>query len=106
GEEINQLYQTGTTSSKEQQWVYEYIQGVFPNPAVDQLVIQHSLEGSTVDLRVIDAMGRQIGSQRITSDALRSKKIVVDVSSYPSGMYQVNFVTGGKSLGSIGFVKR
>ncbi|MBK8111256.1 MAG: T9SS type A sorting domain-containing protein [Saprospiraceae bacterium] len=106
GEEINQLYQTGTTSSKEQQWVYEYIQGVFPNPAVDQLVIQHSLEGAAVDLRVIDAMGRQIGSQKITSDALRSKKIVVDVSSYPSGLYQVNFVTGGKSLGSIGFVKR
>ncbi|MBL0082304.1 MAG: hypothetical protein IPP37_07655 [Saprospiraceae bacterium] len=74
GEEINQLYQTGTTSSKEQQWVYEYIQGVFPNPAVDQLVIQHSLEGAAVDLRVIDAMGRQIGSQKITSDALRSKK--------------------------------
>lgn len=106
GEEINQLYQTGTTSSKEQQWVYTYIQGVYPNPAADQLVIEHELEGGPVQLRIIDALGRQVGSQRVATDALRSKKIVVDVSSYPSGLYQVNFVAGGNSLGSIGFVKQ
>lgn len=106
GAEIAQLFASGTTSSKEQEWVYSYIDAVYPNPSNNEVLIKHNIDANSLQLRIMDAMGRQVDAVRLNADQVRERKIVLEVASYPAGLYTVNFVSGNQSLGSIGFVRQ
>ena len=108
GDEIEQLYETGTTGIAElQNELYKYVQILYPNPTSDKLSIKHAF-GTSKDLlvRLFDQSGRQVGSKRINAQDMDNGIINLDVAGLGSGIYSINFVLGGKTLGSMPFVKQ
>ena len=107
--EIAQLYETGTTGTNDDLSVAlrQMVQEVYPNPATDLLWVKHSFDGQEpLLLRVVDAQGRQLSDLRFGKNAIPAGQFPVDVSNYPAGTYFLNFVVGGKSIGSVKFDKR
>jgi hypothetical protein len=82
------------------------VEVIYPNPTADQLLIKHGF-GSTQDLliRVFDVSGREISSSKIDAKDMQNGQIRLNVAGINTGMYNLNFVLGGKNLGSIPFVK-
>ncbi len=108
GDEITQLYNTGTTGIGEvPNEVQKYVDLIYPNPTVDQLVIKHGF-GTTQDLliRIFDNAGREVSSSRVKAKDMSNGQINLNVADLGIGMYNLNFVLGGKNLGSIPFVKQ
>lgn len=108
GDEIEQLYETGTTGIAElQNELYKYVQILYPNPTSDKLTIKHAF-GTSKELlvRLFDQSGRQVGSKRINAQDMDNGIINLDVAGLGSGIYSINFVLGGKTLGSMPFVKQ
>ncbi|HJW31717.1 MAG TPA: LamG-like jellyroll fold domain-containing protein, partial [Saprospiraceae bacterium] len=106
-EEVDKLYTTGTTGLSEPNEIRKYVNVVYPNPTADEVLIQHSF-GSSQNLlvRVLDLQGREVGSQRFDKTQMGSGQIKLNVADLAGGMYHLNFVFGGKNLGSIPFVKQ
>jgi len=107
-EEILQLYTTGATSIKElQNEVNKYVEIIYPNPTFDELTIKHGFDANQdLLIRIFDQTGRQVGSNRINAQDMANGIINLDVTSLQGGMYSLNFVLGGKILGSMPFVKQ
>lgn len=108
-EEILRLYQTGTTGTKDvlAALLRQMVQDVYPNPATDLLWVKHSFEGNqSLLLRVSDVQGRQVGDLRFGKNEIPAGQFSVNVSNYPAGTYFLNFVVGGKSIGSVKFEKK
>jgi hypothetical protein len=108
GEEIEKLYTTGTTGiGNVPTEVHKYVEILYPNPTKDELVIKHGF-GARHDLliRMFDQSGRQVSSKKINAQDMDNGYISLDVAELGNGMYSVNFVLGGKNLGSIPFVKQ
>ncbi|MGI9158943.1 MAG: LamG-like jellyroll fold domain-containing protein [Saprospiraceae bacterium] len=104
--EIAQLYNTGSTGTVEGVELARYVRAVAPNPATDFLHVQHTFNGNQpLLLRVFDLQGRQIGQLNYDKNETPNGQITLPVGSYPQGTYLLNFVLGGKNLGSIQFVK-
>ncbi len=106
--EIAHLYETGTTSVKDlQNEINKYVQIVYPNPTTNELTIKHGF-GNQQNLlvRVFDQAGREVGSKRVNASEMNSGQISMNVASLQSGIYSLDFVLGGKNLGSIPFVKQ
>ncbi len=106
--EILKLYTTGTTGIAElQNELLKYVELVYPNPTTDELIIKHGF-GTSQDLlvRLFDQSGRQVGAKHINAQDMDNGIISLDVATLSGGMYNVNFVLGGKILGSIPFVKQ
>jgi len=106
--EIAQLYETGTTGIGEiPNEVQKYVDVIYPNPTADQIVIKHGF-GATQDLliRIFDVAGRQVSSSKIDAKDMENGLINLNVANINTGMYNLNFVLGGKNLGSIPFVKQ
>jgi chitodextrinase len=106
--EIATLYQSGTTTGTED---LEALKGlvdfVYPNPTSDQLLIEHSFNGSqALLLRVFDQSGRQVGAVNFDKNELASGQLKLDVGQYARGAYFLNFVFGGKNLGTVKFEKQ
>jgi hypothetical protein len=107
-DEIAQLYETGTTGIKDlQNEVAKYVEIIYPNPTINELTIKHGF-GVSDDLliRLFDQSGRQVGSKRIAAQDMDNGIINVDVAALHGGVYSINFVLGGKVLGSMPFVKQ
>lgn len=104
--EIAQLYNTGSTGTVEGVELGRYVRAVAPNPATDFLHVQHTFNGNQpLLLRVFDLQGRQLGHLNYDKNEMPDGQITLPVGSYPKGTYLLNFVLGGKNLGSIQFVK-
>jgi hypothetical protein len=104
--EIAQLYNTGSTGTVEGVELGRYVRAVAPNPATDFLHVQHTFNGNQpLLLRVFDLQGRQVGHLNYDQNETPAGQITLPVGAYPQGTYLLNFVLGGKNLGSIQFVK-
>ena len=106
--EILQLFQTGTTASKD---LSNALQGlvlsVSPNPTTDVITIQHAFDGAQPLLvRVFDVAGRQVDDLRFAKNALPAGQFSLNVNNYQTGFYTINFVLDGKNLGSVQFNKQ
>lgn len=107
-EEILQLYQTGTTGLFDVPVdIDKYVNLVYPNPTQNELMIKHSL-GARHELlvRIFDVAGHQVGAQRFAPETMDQGQLTVNASHLAPGNYYVNFVFGGKNLGSLPFVKQ
>jgi chitodextrinase len=106
--EIDQLYTTGVTAIGEvPNEVRKFVDVIYPNPTADQLLIKHGFN-TTQDLliRIFDTAGREISSSKIDAKDMVNGQIRLNVANINTGMYNLNFVLGGKNLGSIPFVKQ
>lgn len=105
--EIAQLYNTGTTGIDETTLIDNFIESIAPNPASTSIDILHSLDANqSIHIRVFDMVGRQVDAKKVSTQELSNGKITLGVATYNAGMYQINFVSNGKSLGSKLFVKQ
>lgn len=106
--EIQQLFATGTTGTDDlNAELLRFIQDVYPNPATDKVWVKHSFDGKQpLQLRVFDVQGRQIDDVRFDKNEVPSGQLSVNVRDYAAGTYFLNFVLGGKTLGSVKFDKR
>ncbi|MCB9049735.1 MAG: hypothetical protein H6556_09905 [Lewinellaceae bacterium] len=105
-DEVARLYATGVTSAKEPNLVTAYIDQVFPNPADKWLSVTHQLPADQpLLLRVFDVQGRQLDAIRLNESDVATGQIRLDVSGYSTGTYSLNFVLGGKNIGSLKFNK-
>ena len=105
-EEAAKLYQTGTTNTREINLVSAYIDQVFPNPSTEMVTMRHRLPADQpLLLRVFDFAGRQIDAVRMTQGDVATGQINLNVSNYSTGVYSINFMLGGKNLGSVKFTK-
>jgi len=106
--EILQLFTTGTTGIKElQSELLKYVEIIYPNPTTNDLTIKHGF-GVRQDLlvRIFDLVGREVGSKRVNAQDMDNGLISLSVAGLQGGVYSLNFVLGGKNLGSIPFVKQ
>jgi len=102
-DEIASLYNTGSTSTEEAvgYQLSSVVHNLFPNPGSEQLHIQHSFKNNqTLALRVFDLQGRQVDWLRFDRNMIPEGLITMDISNYAPGTYILNFVYGGKSVGS------
>ncbi len=107
--EVEKLYNTGTTGVDDQfgSDLRGMVLNVSPNPTTDVLAIQHAFTGDQpLQVRVFDVVGRQLDDQRFSKNELPTGQILLNVKQYPTGTYFVNFVLGGKNLGSVQFDKQ
>lgn len=105
-DEIAQLYETGTTGTDDLNAINEYVEIIYPNPTKDDLLIRHGFEADDLLIRVYDNLGRQVSAHKTDAAQMSSGVISLNVADLQAGMYNLNFVLGGKNLGSIPFVKQ
>ncbi|PSR15158.1 MAG: hypothetical protein DA408_03725 [Bacteroidetes bacterium] len=108
-EEISDLYNTGSTvvGTREPSLVGTYVERVYPNPTTDALLVTHHLPANqALQVRVFDAAGRQLDLLRLTAAEVATGQFRLQVDQYTAGIYSLNFVLGGKNLGSIMFNKQ
>jgi hypothetical protein len=105
-EEAANLYNNGSTGTEELQLVHQYVEELYPNPATAVLNVRHQLPANQgLLLRVFDLQGRQLDAVRLSKSEVASGQFTLQVGHYPKGMYALNFVLGGKNLGSVKFEK-
>ncbi|MFM9948955.1 MAG: T9SS type A sorting domain-containing protein, partial [Saprospiraceae bacterium] len=69
--------------------------------------VKHAFPGNQpLLLRVFDVQGRQIADQRFGKNEIPADLFSLYVENYPQGTYFLNFVLGGKNLGSVKFDKK
>jgi hypothetical protein len=107
-EEISSLYNTGTTPvAKFESIVNQYIQIAYPNPVTNDLKILHQLPANQdLAIRVFNMSGIQLDEIRIDKSELGSQQLTVPFDKLSGGTYQLNFIFGGKNLGSISITKQ
>ena len=109
GNEIAKLYASGTTATKDQLTndLRNVVLNLSPNPVTDVLTIQHNFpDNQPLLIRVFDAQGRQIDAQQFGKGKIPAGQITMQVGTYPTGIYSVNFVLGGKNLGALQLTKQ
>ena len=107
-DEALKLFETGVVGTEDLvNLLTPYIQGVFPNPASDVLTVQHRLPANQpLLLRVFDMQGRQVDQMSLNQGQVAEGQFSVNVAGYPKGLYSLNFILGGKNLGSVKFNKQ
>ena len=105
-DEAANLYNNGSTGTDEVQLVQQYVDDLYPNPATTVLNVRHSLPSNqSLLVRVFDLQGRQLDAVRLSKSDVATGQFTLQVGNYPKGMYALNFVLGGKNLGSVKFEK-
>ena len=107
--EIQQLFNTGTTGTNELNGndLKNLVLSVSPNPATDVLTVKHAFNGNEALLvRVFDVAGRQLDDLRFAKNEVPLGQFSLNVHNYPVGNYTLDFVVGGKNLGSVQFNKQ
>lgn len=107
-EEVEKLYTTGTTSIP---YIADELKGyvdlLYPNPGSDMITVQHGFsDRQDLLVRVYDQSGRQIDAQEFDRWELQSGQLTWNVADYSAGYYTLNFVYGGKNLGSVPFIRK
>jgi chitodextrinase len=109
GSEVAKLYASGTTGTDDlsAELLRMMIQEVYPNPATERVWVKHEFDGKQpLQLRVFDVLGRQVDDVRFGKNEVPSDLLSLNVQHYPAGAYFLNFILGGKNLGSVKFNKR
>jgi hypothetical protein len=57
-------------------------------------------------VRIFDQLGREVGSKRINAQDMDNGSFSLNVAELQGGFYNLNFVLGGKNMGSMPFVKQ
>ncbi len=107
--EILQLFHTGTTGTKDLKGndLKNLVLSVSPNPATDVLTVKHAFkDNQPLMVRVFDAAGRQLDDLHFAKNEVPMGQFSLNVHNYPVGIYTLNFVLGGKDLGSVQFNKQ
>ncbi len=107
--EILKLYSSGTTAIKDQLQndLRNVVLNMSPNPVSNVLTIQHNFPNNQPLLvRVFDAEGRQVDAVQFGKDKIPAGQFSLQVGQYPTGIYTVNFVLGGKNLGALQVTKQ
>ncbi len=107
--EIQQLYNTGTTATKDllANGLKNLVLSVSPNPTVDVLTVKHAFNSNQPLLvRVFDAAGRQVDDLHFAKNEIPVGQFSLNVHNYPVGNYTLDFVFGGKNLGAVQFNKQ
>jgi len=108
-DEVANLYANGTTGVDNHLSVElrKYIKVAYPNPAAEQLTVEHELDaGQPTLLRIFDVSGRQIDAVRFDKYELPIGQFTLDVQDYKAGTYFLNVISGGKNLGGMKFFKQ
>lgn len=92
---------------------YENSIQVYPNPVVDVCTLQWNAElaskvqsnFSESQIIIIDAMGREVQRQPVNNFGSQFQ-LQIDMSSFPSGLYQAHWVSGGSWLDSVQIIKQ
>ncbi len=105
-DEVKNLFTTGSVSVRElQERIASIVKIIYPNPSGEALIIEHQIDNlHPLTLRIFDQSGRQIDQRRYSAGELHNR-IVLDVASYHSGTYMINFVLDGQNMGSLPFIK-
>jgi hypothetical protein len=83
-----------------------YINILYPNPGTDRMILEHRFDGSKdVLIRIFDQMGRQVDALRFNEEEMSTGKLELKLGNYAAGNYALNFVLGGRNIGSVPFVK-
>ena len=107
--EIQQLFNTGTTATKDllPNGLKNLVLSVSPNPSVDMLTVKHAFNDSQPLLvRVFDVAGRQMDQLNFAKNEVPVGQFSLNVHNYPVGNYTIDFVLGGKSIGAVQFNKQ
>lgn len=107
-DEIAGLYATGTTGTAEyfSNEIASVVHGLYPNPAVDHVFIQHSFKNNQpLTVRVLDMQGRQVDMVRFGKGEIPMEQIFFDINKYHPGTYFLNFIYGNKNLGAVKLLK-
>jgi hypothetical protein len=102
--EIAKLFSTGTTGTNDldANLLRGLVLNVSPNPVADVLTIQHAFpDNQALLIRVFDVQGRQVDGLQFDAREIPTGQIALRMGSYAAGMYTINFVLGGKNLGSV-----
>jgi chitodextrinase len=105
--EVAKLYSSGSTGTDDLSgYLKSVLKAVYPNPATEQLLVEHNFNNlQPLLVRVFDLSGRQVGAVNFDKNELAAGQFSLDVSKYATGKYFLNFVLGGKNLGSVKFDK-
>ena len=107
--EVSNLYDKSTTPTDDlvADFASAYIKVVYPNPSVSELTIEHRFTTpQPLLVRVFDMSGRQVDQQNFQIDGTpNGGSLTMPVGKIAPGTYLLNFVLGGKNLGSVKFVK-
>jgi len=108
-DEVALLYSTGSLTGINEILAGELasvVQSFYPNPVTNELIIEHSFNNTQpLLLKVYDVQGRQVDAIQFSKDELPADQFSINVEQYASGTYFLNFVLGGKNLGSLKFIK-
>jgi len=107
--EIQQLFNTGTTATKDllPSGLKNLVLSVSPNPTVDVLTVKHAFNGNQPLLvRVFDAAGRQVDDLHFAKNEVPGGQFSLNVHNYTPGNYTLDFVLGGKNIGAVQFNKQ
>lgn len=73
----------------------EHVLAMFPNPTQNEVTIQYSGYESDVELNVFDLTGRLMSTEQLP---VKSNNLLLNVTSYPTGIYIVVIKQGEKLL--------
>jgi hypothetical protein len=107
--EILHLFNAGTTGTNDNLHaeLFQMVKDVFPNPATELLWVKHTFDGQqSLLVRAFDLQGRQIDAKQFGKNEIPTGQFSMNVQNYPAGTYFLNFVLGGKDLGSLKFEKK
>ena len=108
-DEVNKLYTKGDITGVDEEFgeLASVVKAVYPNPTMEQLIVKHTFNNlQPLLLRVFDVAGRQVDAVQFDKNELPAGQFSLDVSKYAKGAYFLNFVLGGKNLGSVKFDKQ
>jgi hypothetical protein len=106
--EVKRLFTSGTTPTDDQsQTLLSVVKGIYPNPAINTLTIKHHFAVTDdVFIRVFDQVGRQVDAIHFKKNQIPGGYITMNVNKYAPGIYYLNFVQDGNTLGTTKFIKQ
>ncbi len=107
--EISRLFSTGTTGTQDglTAELRSMVKEVYPNPATTLVWVKHTFDSKQdLQVRISDVQGRQVGDLRFNKNEIPAGQFSLNVQSYPTGTYFMNFIVGGKNIGSLKFEKQ
>ena len=106
--EVKKLFTSGTTPAEDQSLaLLSVVKGLYPNPATSTLTVKHSFANTDdVLIRVFDQIGRQVDAIHFKKNQLPVGYFMLNVNAYPTGVYYLNFIKDGNTLGTTKFIKQ
>ena len=102
---VNNLYRSSDTLYTEISRISqsEELMMVYPNPATQEVTISFEVSAEQAELQILSVNGQEMFRQRVTSG---SQSVLVEVPSWPQGVYIARVLSKGLLLGAVKFVVR